>query len=477
MSPKGTKSALIVGFSLSKLVFLNRCYWPDTEATGQLLTDLCEHLGRCGHDVHVVCGQPNSPRADTPFLPHGVEVRNGVSIHRLTHARFPKRVPAGRLLNLVSFTHAAQRYLKQTRFQADVFVSETDPFLLPAVVAKHARRFNAHFVAYLQDIYPDVAEAIGKAKPGLVTNQIRSRLRNAYQSAAKVIVLGSCMRDRLASPPWSLDADKIEIIPNWADCTAIQPIDHKDNKLRRQWNLNDKFVVMHSGNMGLTQRLDVLIDATNHPSWPENAVLLLVGDGAAKQQLQLQSAHPPTDKVSRFGASHGCDPSSNLHPPSGRVERSEGRAEPQNQPPEKLKAISYQLLAKNKTTPRVQFLPYVPREQLAESLSAADLHVISMHENITGCLCPSKLYGILAAGRPILAIAPDQTDLARTVHEQKIGWVCEPGNAKRIAESVAKAATSRIAPIGQTARRLAETNYNQSVALTAFEKQITNLNN
>jgi glycosyltransferase involved in cell wall biosynthesis len=379
--------------SLPKLIFVNRCYWPDTEATGQLLTDLCTHLAGQGHDVHVICGQPNSPQANADFHSSGVMVKDGVSIHRLRHTQLPKRFPAGRLLNLLSFTRATKQYLKRSGLHADVFISETDPFLLPPVVARHATSVGAKFIAYLQDIYPDVAEAIGKAKPGWITNRIRGKLRHAYQSAAKVIVLGSCMKDRLTSPPWSLDADSIQIIPNWADCTAIRPLEHQHNPLRTAWGLQDRFIVMHSGNMGLTQRLDVLIEATRHSAWPDEAVLMLIGDGAARKQLE-------------------------------QLAQLTGNAS---------------ALVTNDASARIQFLPYQPREQLAASLSAADLHVVSMHENITGCLCPSKVYGILAAGRPILAIAPEQTDLARTVRQHNIGWVCPPGSPAQIAASVADA--------------------------------------
>jgi len=405
--------------TLSKLVFVNRCYWPDREATGQLLTDLCEHLAGQGHEVHVVCGQPNSPQPGVEFQLRGMETHRGVIIHRLAHARFPKRVPAGRLLNLVTFTWATKKYLRRENLDADVFISETDPFLLPPVVANHASSVDARFVAYLQDIYPDVAEAIGKARPGLVTRRIREKLRAAYQSASKIVVLGSCMKDRLAAPPWALDAEKIEIIPNWADCDVIRPIEHDDNPLRKSWNLDDRFVVMHSGNMGLTQRLDVLISATEHPDWPGNATLLLVGDGAARESL-LSQVNSQTATDTRSGS-------------------------------------------------RVRFLPYQPRERLAESLSAADLHVVSMHESITGCLCPSKLYGILAAGRPLLAIAPETTDLARSVRGHDVGWVTPPGDPAEIARAVAIAAGSHPnASINAAARRLAETRYDQPVALNRW---------
>lgn len=423
MSPTWTKSAPPKpSLSRPRIFFLNRCYWPDSEATGQLLSDLCEHLaGR--FDVHVICGQPNSPTSDG-FVRSGIQQRRGVTIHRLTHTRFAKRMPAGRLINLLSFSRSADRYLHRLFRQdpsqvPDIIVAETDPFLLPVVGAKLSKRTGSRLICYLQDIYPDVAEAIGKVSDGVLTRQIRSRLKAAYDHADRVIVLGSCMQDRLASPPWSIDCDKLQVLPNWANCDAIEPMDAANNPFRLRQDLADRFVVMHSGNMGLTQRLDVLVAATRDPNWPASAVLLLVGDGAAREPLLAASAN----------------------------------------------------------NDRVRILPYQPREKLNESLSAADLHVVSMHENIAGCLCPSKLYGILAAGRPVLAIASEKTDLVQTVQRYELGWTCDPGDPAQIATLVDAAANDqqqRIAA-GKNARAIAVAQFDRRVVMQNFADLLQNV--
>lgn len=399
-----------------KLVFLNRCYWPDSEATGQLLTDLCESLAT-DFDVHVVCGQPNSPTTDR-YIERGVELKNGVTIHRLAHTRFAKRIPAGRSMNLISFSNSCNNYLRRSRLPADILICETDPFLLPIVAARHSRRVGSKLVCYLQDIYPDVAEAIGKVRSGWLTEMIRRQLQSAYRVADRIVVLGSCMQDRLQASPWCLDPDKVTVVPNWADCSKIRPEDSPSNALLMCERLTDRFVVMHSGNMGLTQRLDVLVSATKSSHWPGNAVLLLVGDGAARADLQSQIAED------RSG--------------------------------------------------RVRILPYQPRSELSTSLSAADLHVVSMHERISGCLCPSKLYGILAAGRPVLAIAAAETDLCRTVAQHDLGWCCMPGDAEAIAKCVAMAAENReqLLSAGQKARSLASRQFDRIVVIGQFKEML-----
>ena len=367
-----------------RIVFLNRSYWPDIEATGQLLSDLCRGLSP-HFDVHVVCGQPNSPEPSSSFLQVGAEVRDGVTIHRLAHHQFAKKNPFGRILNLLSFYSSARRFLRKVDWGADVVVSETDPFLLPIAGAEYARRVGAEHCVYLQDIYPDVAEAVGKVRLPLVAPLLRRKLRAAYQDASRIIVLGRCMRRRLTGSGWGIQRDKIEIVPNWSDCQTIVPIDPCENQFRKRYDLSEAFVVMHSGNMGLTQRLEVLISAAAEPHWPARAKLLLVGNGASRGKLLEHTAR--------------------LNLPPGRVE----------------------------------FVYYQPRDQLTESLSAANVHVVSMHENVTGCLCPSKLYGIMAAGRTVIAVADPQTDLCQTVRERDIGWCVPPGSPSAIADAVVQA--------------------------------------
>ena len=208
-------------------------------------------------------------------------------------------------------------------------------------------------------------------------------MRRSYEAANRIVVLDNAMRHRLSSAPWEISNDKIRVIPNWADCELIRPLESADNPFIEREQLRDRFVVMHSGNVGLTQRLDVLVRATQSDDWPSHAVLLIVGDGARRSELIA--------------------------------------------------------LASTFQNDRVRFLPYQPRENLCESLSAAHLHVVSTHQGILGCLSPSKLYGILAAGRPVLAIAHPESDACKLVNRHRLGWTCIPGNSNQIAKAVAEA--------------------------------------
>ncbi|MEX1027896.1 MAG: glycosyltransferase family 4 protein, partial [Candidatus Paceibacterota bacterium] len=399
-----------------RICFFNRCYWPDAEATGQLLTQLCESLAR-RWDVTAVVGQPNfaidEADENTPAPAGSVaargarkqsvaQMRNGVRIERLPHLQLPKHRRLGRLANLISFTNQVRRWGRSVQCEADVLVCETDPFFMPLVVRRIARRSNAKLVFYLQDIYPDVAVALGVVRDGRVARTIRNRLRAAYREADAIVVLDEDMRDRLVD--WGLDASNIEIVPNWVDCSLIRPM-KTANAFRREQGIDAKFVVMHSGNMGLTQRLDVLIRAMGDPRTDSDEILLaLVGGGAKRRSLEALAS----------GLSN------------------------------------------------VRFWDYQPQDRLAESLSAADLHVISMDERITGCIAPSKLYGILGSGTPILAIVPPDSAVWRFVREHSLGWTAEPGDCDAIATAIAEAARcdrETMRRMGETGRRLAETEY------------------
>lgn len=408
------------------IVFLNRSYWPDMEATGQLLSDLCRDLSR-RFDVHVICGQPNRYQAEQEFVRRGIEQHRGVTIHRLKHTRFNKRVPSGRLLNLLSFSWAAQRYLARLKLQPDVVVSQTDPFFLPLVGKQYASRVKARHCVYLQDLYPDVAQAVGKCRLPGVAPLLRRMLGQVYNTADRVFVVGGCMRERLLASPWGIPSHGLHVIPNWADCAAIRPVEHAENPFRQSIAADEQFVVMHSGNMGLTQQLDQLVRAACGTHWPAEAKLVLIGSGAAKADLRKLI--------------DGCNA------PLGRIE----------------------------------LMDYQPREMLAESLSAADLHVASMHPNIAGCLSPSKLYGILAAGRPLLAIGPQGTELQRTIAENHLGWSLQAADPERIGNAVAIAESEfRNDPVSyqarcQRARRLAIRRYDRTVITGLFADHLKQL--
>ncbi|MFN5898321.1 MAG: glycosyltransferase, partial [Planctomyces sp.] len=157
---------------------MNRSYWPDMEATGQLLTQLCEALAD-EFQVEVIAGQPNSVSADTPADWKQRTVHNGVRIHRLRHLRLPKRNLLLRMVNYLSFQWSVRRMLKRIG-RPDVLVFETDPFTLAKEAGRLMNRQPIRVVGYLQDIHPDVGVALGKVQESSFIRTLRRELFDVY---------------------------------------------------------------------------------------------------------------------------------------------------------------------------------------------------------------------------------------------------------------------------------------------------------
>ena len=176
----------------SSVLFLNRSYWPDVEATGQLLTALCEGLAS-DFRVSVLVGQPNAvvDEIDSDDWNKAI-LRNDVTINRVKHTNFPKRSLLGKGLNFLSFARSARSALRDIT-SPDVVVFETDPFLLAFEADRLKKRTNCQIVGYLQDIYPDVAVALNKVGNNWAIRRLRKSLFDIYRRCDRMIVLSQDM--------------------------------------------------------------------------------------------------------------------------------------------------------------------------------------------------------------------------------------------------------------------------------------------
>lgn len=393
-----------------RVLFLNRSYWPDTEATGQLLTALCEGLA-VDFDVHVLAGQPNVTAGVAEWK--NTPSRNGVTIHRVKHATFSKRNMFLKAVNFVSFVRACRKQIRNIP-APDIVVFETDPFLLPFVADGFQKHSNCRMVGYLQDIYPDVAIALKKIGNNFAVRKLRRKLFNIYRRCERMVVLSTDMKDLLLES--DIAEDKVSIIPNWADTQKITPIDPQDNRFRKSFSLNGKFVAMYSGNLGLTQRLEEFISAAEILQDDPEIQFVFVGQGARRPDLEKQ--------VKSLGLKN------------------------------------------------VLFCDYQPLDELAHSLSAADLHLIPLTAELSRCLMPSKLYGILAAGRPYLTNAPKNSELYNLTKNEGVGLTVEAGSSQAIADEIraAKKDPDRLQRMGRSSRRLVERRFCRTHSVEAFSR-------
>jgi colanic acid biosynthesis glycosyl transferase WcaI len=372
------------------VAFFNRSYYPDTTATGQLLTDLCEGLVAAhGCRVSVVTGG-----ATRSLLQR--ETHRGVQILRARGTSFSKRRFPGRASNYVTYFLSAC-YAGQRLARPDVVVAQTDPPIIGLAAWLAARRFGVPFVMAYKDIFPEVARLLEDFHSDTVDRGLQAVNCFLARRADRVVALGETMKKMLVEGKGANPARTV-IIPDWADCDAIVP-GPKQNAFTQAHGLADRFVVMHSGNIGLSQNLEILIEAADRLRHVPEIVVVLVGEGVKKAALEEQAR----------GLSN------------------------------------------------VRFLPFQPKERLRESFAGADVFVVSLKAGMAGYIVPSKLYGILAAGRAYVAAVEESSEVAAITRRHGCGVVVSPGKANELADAVLKLYHERtlVRAMGESARAAA----------------------
>ncbi len=359
-----------------RVCFFNRSYWPDTGATGQLLTELAEDLVSVhGFAVTVVTGYPLV--SDRRVAAE--EVRNGVRIVRARGTTLPPGRFVGRATNyLTYFLSAVWAALRLPR--QDVTVALTDPPIIG--LAALAARPRRGMVFYCQDIFPEVAGLLEDFHSPMVNSILEHLNRFLVRHATRIVALGETMARRLVEGKGA-DRAKITVIHNWADTTAIVPSD-KHNDFARAHGLDRRFVVLHAGNIGLSQNLDAVIDAAGILKARPDILVLFIGDGNRKGALE------------EAVRARGLD--------------------------------------------NVRFLPFQPRDQLRWTYASSDVCLVSLKPGLAGFIVPSKLYPILAAGRPYVAAVEGSSEVAALTTAHGCGVLVTPGNAAELASRIAELA-------------------------------------
>ncbi len=366
-----------------KICFFNRAYPPDLGATGQLLAELTEDLVReHGCRVSVVVGPPlhdggaGKSRWPRWRLFHRESV-NGVDVFRARGTRFRPQRFAGRFTNYLSYFFSA--CLAGFRVpRPDVVVALTDPPIIGLAALWTARRAGAGFVFLCQDVFPEVTALLEDFHSRTADYLLDAISRWLIAKADRVVAVGETMRERLITGKGA-DPGKVRVIHNWADCSAIVP-GPKRNPFSLAHGLADAFVVMHSGNVGLSQDLDTLLAAADRLRHHPDVVLVVVGDGTRREALESRA-------------------------------RSAGLG-------------------------NVRFLPYQPKSGLGESFASADVFVVSLRRGLAGYIVPSKLYGILAAGRPYVAATEEASEVTAITERYGSGLMARPGDPDDLAGKI-----------------------------------------
>jgi colanic acid biosynthesis glycosyl transferase WcaI len=400
-----------------RLLFFNRSFHPDVEATGQLLSELCQDLSN-DHEITVVAGRPYNMERFGSWLPVHHEQWGRVEILRAYNPRLDKRRFAARVLNLLSYFCFS--FLAGFRAKPpDIVIVETDPPVLGLVALFFARWYRAKFVFYLQDLYPDIGVVLGKIRNPLLIRLLEASTQRIWNGADRVVVLGEDMRDRVLAKGYP-HPDRIRVIPNWVDTERIRPPEGT-NAFRRQHQLDDRFVVMFSGNLGLSQRLEHVIDVAADLAANDRIRFVFVGEGAAKSGLMEQ--------------------------------------------------------ARSRHLENILFLPYQPKESLSVSLSAADIHVVPLQSGVAGLIVPSKVYGILAVGRPFIAAIEEDSHPAQIIRQYRCGLRVAPDSPTELKEAIVWAMDhpQELREMGNCGRDAAVMHFDRRISVNKFRTMMNAL--
>lgn len=392
-----------------KVVFVNRFFYPDISATSQMLSDAAFYLAEKGHEIHVVTSRL-SYEGDAGLAAR--EEVGGVQVHRLWTTGFGRGKMIGRAMDYVSFYFSVFFYLSRFLESGDRVVAKTDPPLVSIPVGAAARLRGARLVNWLQDLFPEVAVELGVQIPSVIVSTLTWLRNRSLLQADQNIVIGELMRNRVLKQ--GVYTDNTAVVPNWADGTAVVPRT-VTNPLREEWQLGDKFVVGYSGNLGRAHEIETLLGAIRQLSTDPSVVFLFIGGGALLYELKT-----------RLGE--------------------EGMA-------------------------NCLFQPYQPREQLHLSLTLPDAHLVILKPELEGLIVPSKIYGVMSAGKPMLYIGDKEGEVASLVIEHGIGEVVAEGDSGALVSQILKMkeAPASLALMGDASRRLFDQRYSREMSLAKLE--------
>ena len=396
-----------------RLWVASELYYPEDTSTGYFLTRIAEGLAAT-YQVTVLTARPGYAQRDVQFASR--EVRNGVAIQRLPSIRASKDRLLNRAVGSALFSLAAFAIALARLRRGDLVLVVTNPPTLPFVILVAARLRGARPVLLVHDVYPDILAATKLISRASLAFRLLDRLFTALlRRFTLIVVLGRDMRDTIAAK-LGTRADRVVIIPNWADLDLVTPSDRDANALRASLDCTDKFIVQVSGNFGRTHDLDAILAAAADLRDDDSVRVLLVGQG-------------------------------------GRLATIDGA------------------LAERGLT-NVTVLPRQPRDALSTMLTCSNLTVISYVDDMLGLSVPSRMYNIMAAGVPIAALADQRSELAQVIVEAGAGWTL--GLGEPLADLVRRLAAnpSDARARGDAGRLEAERNYGFASVIAAWQQAL-----
>jgi len=398
-----------------RVVLLNQYYAPDEAATAQLLADVGVALAAAGHDVVAICSDRSY--ADPARRYPREETLDGVRVYRARTSGFGRNRALGRLTDYTTFlVGSAARIVLSAR--PDVILSLTTPPMIGALGILASTVNRSRSILWVMDLYPDLAFELGVLQTSSTTGRaLRIASNWIVRRSSHVVALDRAMADRLRAR----GARRVDVIENWADEETIAGRGIEAHPLRREWGWEGRFVVLYSGNLGLAHEFETVLDAAERLKDRREILFGFVGVGPRLAAVEAE--------VARRGLSN------------------------------------------------VEFRPQVARSALGDSLTAGDVHLVTLRPRMPGLLVPSKIYGILAAARPTIYVGPDEGGVAEIVNRGRCGSIVANGNTDGLVETILAYSgdPERCRREGAAGRTLFEREYARRHGVGAFVRLVESL--
>ncbi|MBD3296582.1 MAG: glycosyltransferase [Candidatus Omnitrophica bacterium] len=357
-----------------KILFITQFFYPDIQATSKIFRELCEDLAKT-FCVNVVCGQPLVEARRNRSRTAREEDHEGFHISRVFSARRVKKTKFNRFVNHVSYFFGALwkcLFLKQTDLV--IFTSDNPLNVLIAVFFFRTRKVYLN-----QDLYAEQGRQVGALK-GLLLDVVDALQTLSYRISDRVIVIGETMGKYLIEEK-GVPPGKVIVISNWADTEKIQPLE-KDNAFAREHGITGDFIVMHSGRLGLTQNIEMLLECARELKEYPDIRFLIIGEGEKRGSLKKT--------------------------------------------------------AREMSLENVMFLQYQSEEDLNKVFSSADVTVILYNTKLSHSLVPSRLYSFMACSRPVVASIDADCSACKLIKKSECGIAIELSDAAALKDSIIK---------------------------------------
>jgi len=396
-----------------KILVIEQHFYPEVAATGQLLLDL-------GYQVKVITGNPTEIYQKKIDIPRR-ENYQGIEIVRLKNTALNKYNMAGRVINYLTFHLSIFFHIIFSQRPDLVLVLSNPPFIsFHGLILKVFKKCKV--IYNVQDLFPDLAVELGKLRNKPFIFVLKTLSKHIIRKMDKVIVVGEYMERKVKEEVLKSVgrvADHVVTIHNWADGEKIKVISMvgaEDNYLKREWSLEGKFVVLYSGNIGYLHEFDTIIKAAEdlRDSGYKDIVFVFIGEGIKKEYIRKK--------------------------------------------------------AEEKGLNNILFFPYQARDKLTYSLGIADVSLVTLEKGFEGMVVPSKIYGILASGRPMIGIVGRESEINEIIREGRCGKIVKIGDYQALVDGIINYYNDRekCREDGLSGRRYFEKNFDRKIATRKY---------